>query len=545
MPQSVHALGGFKVQGRATRRAEKVLADAKAIEEAGAYAIVLEAIPPDVAAKVTAAVERPDDRHRRGPRAATGRSSSAPTSSGMSRGHSPKFAKRYAELGDAIVAATRRYVDEVQGGRVPGGRALVQAQPRRGERPASQRTGARRKPPLAAPAPGTSPAPPRRRRQGLTTGSERMNQTETVRGDGAQLVREHVIPGIDDPAVGITFDGRQLVVAAGYRLFRLLPESGRIVDQLETFPIAGGSPSTASSSGSAARTTFRRSRGGRASSSGRSSRSSTPSPGSSASAATSSSSTTVGVRSRASRRSTRPRSIASSPTCRCAASRGPGGSSGRRPRESSFASIRRRRASSAASRCPRASRSSTSRGTRRGASGGSTGERPSCARCRARRRDYACAFVFAGVFAGLGGVGCPRPSTVVMSVAWQERSSRVGRSSRRSTRTRPTSPSSTARSRPSSAPTRPPRARGTRRSTRAASTCCPAGSTRTRTWTCPSAARPRATTSRAARCAAAHGGTTCIVDFAIQTKGEAAPQGPRHVARARPRARPRSTTRST
>jgi hypothetical protein len=67
-----------------------------------------------------------------------------------------------------------------------------------------------------------------------------MNQTETVRSDTAQLVREHVIAGIEDPAMGITFDGRQLVVAAGYRLFRLLPDSGRIVDQLETFPLAGG-----------------------------------------------------------------------------------------------------------------------------------------------------------------------------------------------------------------------------------------------------------------------------------------------------------------
>ena len=56
MPQSVHALGGFKVQGRGDGAEAKVLADAKALEEAGAYAIVLEAIPPDLAAKVTASV---------------------------------------------------------------------------------------------------------------------------------------------------------------------------------------------------------------------------------------------------------------------------------------------------------------------------------------------------------------------------------------------------------------------------------------------------------------------------------------------------------
>ena len=58
-PQSVHALGGFKVQGRGADGAEKVLADAVALEQAGAFAIVLEAIPPDLAAQVTALVSIP------------------------------------------------------------------------------------------------------------------------------------------------------------------------------------------------------------------------------------------------------------------------------------------------------------------------------------------------------------------------------------------------------------------------------------------------------------------------------------------------------
>src|SRR5215510_1154821 len=57
-PQSVHAMGGFKVQGR-TEDAERILADAIALEQAGAFAIVLEAIPPDVAERVTAAVSVP------------------------------------------------------------------------------------------------------------------------------------------------------------------------------------------------------------------------------------------------------------------------------------------------------------------------------------------------------------------------------------------------------------------------------------------------------------------------------------------------------
>src|SRR5687767_12306832 len=58
-PQSVHALGGFKVQGRGESAAEKVLADAIALEQAGVFCIVLEAVPPDVAARVTALVNVP------------------------------------------------------------------------------------------------------------------------------------------------------------------------------------------------------------------------------------------------------------------------------------------------------------------------------------------------------------------------------------------------------------------------------------------------------------------------------------------------------
>ena len=118
MPQSVHALGGFKVQGRGDGAEAKVLADAKSLEEAGAYAIVLEAIPPDLAAKVTASVGVPTIGIGAGPRC-DGQVLVCTDLLGMGRGHSPKFAKAYAQLGDAIVAATRRYVDEVQSGAFP------------------------------------------------------------------------------------------------------------------------------------------------------------------------------------------------------------------------------------------------------------------------------------------------------------------------------------------------------------------------------------------------------------------------------------------
>jgi 3-methyl-2-oxobutanoate hydroxymethyltransferase len=118
MPQSVHALGGFKVQGRGQQAEAKVLADARAIEEAGAYALVLEAIPPDLAAKVTASVGIPTIGIGAGPRC-DGQVLVCTDLLGMTRGHLPRFAKAYGQLGDAIVAATRRYVEEVQNGAFP------------------------------------------------------------------------------------------------------------------------------------------------------------------------------------------------------------------------------------------------------------------------------------------------------------------------------------------------------------------------------------------------------------------------------------------
>jgi 3-methyl-2-oxobutanoate hydroxymethyltransferase len=117
-PQSVHALGGFKVQGRGDEAADKIVADALAVERAGAFAIVLEAVPPDVAARVTAALSIPTIGIGAGP-ACDGQVLVCTDLLGMLRGHSPKFAKRYAELGDAIVGAVRTYVDEVRSGAFP------------------------------------------------------------------------------------------------------------------------------------------------------------------------------------------------------------------------------------------------------------------------------------------------------------------------------------------------------------------------------------------------------------------------------------------
>lgn len=116
-PQSVHALGGFKVQGRG-RGAERIIADAVALEQAGAFCIVLEAVPPDLAAHVTALVSVPTI----GIGAGAGCDGQVLVSAdmlGLTRGRIPKFAKRFAELGDEAVTAVAAYVGEVRSGAFP------------------------------------------------------------------------------------------------------------------------------------------------------------------------------------------------------------------------------------------------------------------------------------------------------------------------------------------------------------------------------------------------------------------------------------------
>ncbi len=118
-PQSVHVLGGFKVQGRGERAAEKVLEDARALAEAGAYAVVLEAIPPDLASRVTLELDIPTIGIGAG-RACDGQVLVCTDLLGMTREHAPKFAKHFGEVGDTIVAAVKAYVSEVEAGTFPG-----------------------------------------------------------------------------------------------------------------------------------------------------------------------------------------------------------------------------------------------------------------------------------------------------------------------------------------------------------------------------------------------------------------------------------------
>lgn len=118
LPQSVHAMGGFRVQGKTENDAERVLADARALEQAGVYCMVLEGVPADLARRITETVGVPTVGIGAGPHC-DGQVLVCYDFLGMYRGLKPKFVKRFAELGDAIVQATRDYVGEVQGGSFP------------------------------------------------------------------------------------------------------------------------------------------------------------------------------------------------------------------------------------------------------------------------------------------------------------------------------------------------------------------------------------------------------------------------------------------
>jgi 3-methyl-2-oxobutanoate hydroxymethyltransferase len=117
-PQSVHAMGGFRVQGKTEAKAARVLADAKAVADAGAYALVLEGIPTDLAARITAAVGIPTIGIGAGPHC-DGQVLVCYDLLGLTPDLRPKFVKRYAEFFAEGVAAAARYRDEVRAGTFP------------------------------------------------------------------------------------------------------------------------------------------------------------------------------------------------------------------------------------------------------------------------------------------------------------------------------------------------------------------------------------------------------------------------------------------
>ena len=117
-PQSIHKLGGFKVQGRDEAAAKKLMDDALALEEAGAFAIVLECVPADVAANLTGALSIPTIGIGAGP-GCDGQVLVTPDLLGLFDRFTPKFVKRYAHLAPLIEEAVKEYIEEVKTGKFP------------------------------------------------------------------------------------------------------------------------------------------------------------------------------------------------------------------------------------------------------------------------------------------------------------------------------------------------------------------------------------------------------------------------------------------
>ncbi|BCY06409.1 3-methyl-2-oxobutanoate hydroxymethyltransferase [Actinoplanes sp. L3-i22] len=116
-PQREHTIGGYRVQGRENEGAE-VISDARAVADAGAFAVVLEMVPGDVAKQITKELPIPTVGIGAGP------DTDAQVlvwqdMAGLRTGKTPRFVKRYADLAGALTEATRQFADEVRSGEFP------------------------------------------------------------------------------------------------------------------------------------------------------------------------------------------------------------------------------------------------------------------------------------------------------------------------------------------------------------------------------------------------------------------------------------------
>lgn len=117
-PQSEHALGGYRVQGRGDTAA-RVLRDAEAIQAAGAFAVVMEMVPGDVAAEVTRTLQIPTIGIGAGAEC-DGQVLVWQDAFGLRQGRMPRFVKQYADLHSVMLQAARDYADDVRAGTFPG-----------------------------------------------------------------------------------------------------------------------------------------------------------------------------------------------------------------------------------------------------------------------------------------------------------------------------------------------------------------------------------------------------------------------------------------
>lgn len=145
-PQSVHRLGGYKVQGRGRGAADRLQDEALFLEEAGCFALVLECIPAALAGRISRSLTIPTIGIGAGPEC-DGQVLVFHDLLGLFEGLRPTFVKRYAELGSEAVAAVRRYAEDVRAGVFPGPEHCFQDGPAAESAPAA--AGADAAPPAA------------------------------------------------------------------------------------------------------------------------------------------------------------------------------------------------------------------------------------------------------------------------------------------------------------------------------------------------------------------------------------------------------------
>jgi len=117
-PQSIHRMGGYRVQGKKEEHAEQLIADALAVQEAGAFAVVLEGIPQKLARRITEQLSIPTIGIGAGP-GCDGQVLVLHDILGLCEKYSPKFVKRYADARSLIADAVNAYITEVKSGEFP------------------------------------------------------------------------------------------------------------------------------------------------------------------------------------------------------------------------------------------------------------------------------------------------------------------------------------------------------------------------------------------------------------------------------------------
>jgi 3-methyl-2-oxobutanoate hydroxymethyltransferase len=117
-PQSVHSLGGFKVQGKGADDARRLIDEAIALDEAGCFSLVLECVPAELAAYITERISIPTIGIGAGP-ACDGQVLVFHDLLGLYEGHTPKFVRRYADVATTMRDALAKYLDDVREGRFP------------------------------------------------------------------------------------------------------------------------------------------------------------------------------------------------------------------------------------------------------------------------------------------------------------------------------------------------------------------------------------------------------------------------------------------